>query len=157
MTVEVRPLSDQDRAWVRGVATDLWGAQTVVGHGEVFEPAELAGFVAEDEGRRVGLLTCRVDGDACEVVTIDAFDTRRGIGTALMEAVISLGHGRVWLVTTNDNVPAQRFYEHFGFRLVAVREDEVERSRRLKPEIPLVGIDGIPIRDELEYELVRAD
>ncbi len=155
MTVRVRALTDADRAWVAGIARELWGSAVVVAHGEVFEPAELSGFVAEDDGERVGLLTYHADGDVCEVVTIDAFEPRRGVGTALMGAALSLGHRRVRLITTNDNAPAQRFYERLGFRLVAVSEGELERSRRLKPEIPLVGVGGVPIRDELEYELVR--
>jgi ribosomal protein S18 acetylase RimI-like enzyme len=155
MTVRVRALTDEDRGWVAGIATELWGSPVVVAHGEVFEPAALPGFVAEDDGDRVGLLTYSTDGESCEVVTIDAFERRRGIGTALMHAILSLGHRRVWLVTTNDNVPAQRFYERIGFRLVAVREGELRRSRGLKPQIPLVGVGGVPIRDELEYELVR--
>ena len=155
MTVRVRALTDADRAWVAGIATERWGSTVVVANGEVLEPATLPGFVAEGYGERVGLLTYREDGDACEVVTIDAFEPRRGVGSALMGAAMSLGHRRVWLVTTNDNVPAQRFYERLGFRLVAVRGGELERSRRLKPEIPLVGVGGAPIRDELEYELVR--
>ena len=156
MTVRVRPLTEVDRAWVVDAAPDLWGSNVVVAHGEVFEPATLEGFVAEDGGVRAGLLTYRADDDACEVVTIDAFEARRGIGSALMDAILSLGHRRVWLITTNDNVPAQRFYERLGFRLVLVREGELRRSRGLKPEIPHVGIGGVPIRDELEYELVRA-
>ena len=155
MTVRVRALTDADRTWIAGIAAKLWGSAVVVAHGEAIEPAALHGFVAEEGGERVGLLTYRVERDACEVVTIDAFEPRVGVGTALMEAVTSLGHRRVWLITTNDNVPAQRFYERLGFRLVAVREGELERSRALKPEIPLVGLGGVPILDELEYELVR--
>jgi hypothetical protein len=58
----------------------------------------------------------------------------------------------VWLITTNDNVSAQRFYVAVGFELAAVHEGAVERSRELKPEIPLTGQTGTPIRDELEYE-----
>ncbi len=27
-------------------------------------------------------------------------------------------------------------------------------SRKLKPTIPFVGLDGIPLRDEIEFELV---
>jgi ribosomal protein S18 acetylase RimI-like enzyme len=101
------------------------------------------------------LLTYHADGDACEIVTIDAFEEGRGVGSALIEAVAALGHARLWLVTTNDNARAQRFYERLGFRLVAIREGELERSRRLKPEIPLRAGDGTPIRDELEYERRR--
>ena len=157
MTVRVRALTDHDRAWAREVVEDRWGSHVVVAHGEVFEPATLEGFVAEDRDARVGLLTYRADGDACEIVTVDAFEGRGGIGTALMDAVLSLDHRRTWLVTTNDNAPAQRFYERLGFRLVAIREGELERSRELKPEIALLGVGGVPIRDELEYELLRLD
>jgi hypothetical protein len=75
----------------------------------------------------------------------------RGRGT-LIDSVKGLGHERLWLITTNDNSRAQRFYERVGFRLVGVHQGAVERSRELKPEIPLVSADGTPIRDELEYE-----
>jgi ribosomal protein S18 acetylase RimI-like enzyme len=152
MTRSVRALRDGDRTWVGEVIRERWGSPIAVAHGDVYEPAALPGFVAEDDGRPVGLLTYHVRGDACEIVTIDAFDERRGVGSALVEAVAALGYERLWLVTTNDNVGAQRFYERLGFRLVAVREGELERSRRLKPDIPEVAEDGTPIRDELEYE-----
>jgi ribosomal protein S18 acetylase RimI-like enzyme len=153
--VRVRRLRDDERGWVRSQVEALWGARIVVAHRVVYEPASLEGFVAEDGGRPVGLLTYLVEDDACEIVTIDAFEPGRGIGTALLDAVKALGHRRLWLVTTNDNVRAQRFYERSGFRLVAVREGEIERSRRLKPQIPGVGEAGVPIRDELEYEFAR--
>jgi hypothetical protein len=39
-------------------------------------------------------------------------------------------------------------------RLAALHRNAVAESRRLKPEIPETGADGIPIRDELELELV---
>jgi hypothetical protein len=32
----------------------------------------------------------------------------------------------------------------------------MEKSRLLKPEIPLIGNDGIPIRDEIELEMILA-
>jgi ribosomal protein S18 acetylase RimI-like enzyme len=153
VTISVRPLREDEHAWVHGVIHDRWGSETVVGHGVVYRPAELPGLVAERDGERVGVLTYVVEGDACEVVTIDAFEEGTGIGTALIGAARALGHPRLWLVTTNDNVRAQRFYEHLGFRLVEVREGALARSRELKPEIPELAEDGTPIRDELEYEL----
>jgi ribosomal protein S18 acetylase RimI-like enzyme len=59
----------------------------------------------------------------------------------------------LWLVTTNDNLDALRFYQRRGFVLVALRPDVMKDSRRLKPEIPLIGAFGIPLRDELELEM----
>ncbi len=148
----VRPLRPDDRDWVRDRVAERWGSPTVVAHGVVYEPSSLPGLVAEDDGSPVGLLTFIVEGDECEIVTIDAFEEGRGVGATLIDSVKGLGHERLWLITTNDNSRAQRFYERVGFRLVGVHQGAVERSRELKPEIPLVSADGTPIRDELEYE-----
>jgi GNAT superfamily N-acetyltransferase len=152
VTISVRPLRDDERGWARDLIRARWAAEVVVGHGVLSRPAELPGLVAEEDGRRLGLLTYRVEGGACEIVSIDALEERRGVGSALVDAVKAFGHPRVWLVTTNELVGAHRFYERSGFRLVAVREGALEGSRRLKPEIPELAPDGTPIRDELEYE-----
>jgi ribosomal protein S18 acetylase RimI-like enzyme len=90
-------------------------------------------------------------------VTLDAFAERRGVGSALLEDVASLARRRrcrrLWLITTNDNLNALRFYQRRGLRLVAVRPGAVVEARKLKPEIPTMGAEGIPIRDEIELEL----
>ena len=56
--------------------------------------------------------------------------------------------------TTNDNLNALRFYQKRGFVLVAVHRNAMEQARKLKPEIPLIGNDGIPLRDEIELEML---
>jgi RimJ/RimL family protein N-acetyltransferase len=152
VTVAIRPLRPEDAAWVADKIRSRWGSDVVVSRGVVHRPVELPGFLAAVGKRRVGLLTYHVGPQGCEIVTIDAFEPRRGIGTALVEAVVALGHERIWLVTTNDNTPAQRFHERCGFELVAVHAGAVVRSRELKPEIPELGLGGVPIVDELEYE-----
>ena len=134
-----------------------WGSTHVVSRGRVVDAAALPAFVAEIAGERVGLATYQVDGDQCELVSVDSFVEGQGVGSALLAAVASeagrLGCRRLWLVTTNDNLRALRFYQRRGLRLVAVHVDAVTRARALKPSIPLVGLDGIPLRDELELEL----
>ncbi len=155
--MEIRPLTAGDRDWVRGLITERWGAEIVVAHGTIYRPVELPGFAAMGDGGRVGLVTYSLAGDACEVVTIDALLPGQGIGTALIEAVRETarraGCRRLWLITTNDNLEALRFYQRRGFRLVALRPGAMEAARRLKPEIPLVGAFGIPLRDEIELEM----
>jgi GNAT superfamily N-acetyltransferase len=156
--MQIRPLADGDRAWLEEFIPERWGAPTVVGHGRVYRVADLPGFVALDEREPVGLVTFSIEGDACELVTIDSLREGIGIGSALVEAVARMareaGCRRLWLITTNDNLPMLRFAQKRGFSLVAVHPNAVEASRKLKPEISLIGIDGIPIRDELELELV---
>jgi hypothetical protein len=36
--------------------------------------------------------------------------------------------------------------------LAAVHPQAIEISRQLKPQIPLIGNEGIPLRDEIEFE-----
>jgi GNAT superfamily N-acetyltransferase len=93
--------------------------------------------------------------EQCEVLTLHATEQWRGVGTALIETVEqpAAGHGctRLWLITTNDSVDALRFYQRRGFRLAAVHLRAVDYSRSmLKPEIPVAGAYGIPVRDEIE-------
>jgi GNAT superfamily N-acetyltransferase len=60
---------------------------------------------------------------------------------------------RIFLITTNDNLNALGFYQKRGFELVAIHRGAVNESRKIKPGIPLMGNDGIPLRDEIELEL----
>jgi Acetyltransferase (GNAT) family len=81
------------------------------------------------------------DWQQCEILTLHAGEQWHGAGTALIEAVGHLarrqGCTRLWVITTNDNVDALRFYQRRGFCLVRVYRDAVDRSRAsLKPEIP---------------------
>lgn len=152
--IETRPLNADDRKWAAAVILERWGAETVVVHQTIYRPALLDGVVAERAGRREGLLTYHIDDLGCEIVTLDALSQACGAGTALVEAVARLavlqGCRRLWLITTNDNLEALRFYQRRGFRLVRVHPGAVDSARDLKPTIPLVGEYGIPIHDELE-------
>ncbi len=103
------------------------------------------------------MLTYVREREQCEILTLHASRQWRGIGSALVEAVERLaaqrGCTRLWVITTNDNVDALRFYQRRGFRLAALHPGAVDGSRaRLKPEIPTVGDHGIPLRDEVELE-----
>jgi N-acetylglutamate synthase-like GNAT family acetyltransferase len=110
------------------------------------------------EGTRVGLITYCIDAEQCEIVTLNSMVERIGVGSALVDAVTnaaaSAQYRRVWLITTNDNVDALRFYQKRGFALAAIHRNAIEYSRRIKPEIPPLGMHGIPLRDEIELELL---
>jgi ribosomal protein S18 acetylase RimI-like enzyme len=136
---------------------DQWAGETVVVHGVTYEPSTLPGFVAlDDAGDRVGLVTYLIEGASCEIVTIDAFAPRSGHGRSMVDAVVAVardaGCTRLWLITTNDNARAVAFYRAVGFEVTAIRSGAVDDSRKLKPSIPLVSEDGVPITDEVELE-----
>jgi GNAT superfamily N-acetyltransferase len=155
-TLRVRPLDDADRAWAEDALRELTAGPRIVSRGRLYDGRELPGLVAEYEGRPVGLLAYNMIDDECEVVFVGAVEQGVGAGVALLDEVVRLaddaGCSRAWLVTTNDNTPAIRFYQRQGWDLVALHRDAVKESRLLKPEIPERGADDIPIRHELEFE-----
>jgi len=154
----LRPLRADDKGWVSQFIGEHWGADKVVAHGVVYYPQDLPGFVAVRVGEQVGLIAYRIEQQSCEIVTLNNVQGSMGVGTALIDVVRYVarysGCRRLWLVTTNDNLNALRFYQKRGFVLVAVHRNALEVSRKLKPEIPLVGMDGIPLRDEIELEMM---
>jgi ribosomal protein S18 acetylase RimI-like enzyme len=154
--VTVRALREDERAWASAILEERWG-EVVIGGGRELRPADLPALVAEADGERAGLATYALDGEDCELVSIDALTVGVGLGGALVEAVADVarqaGATRLHLITTNDNLPALRLYQRHGFALAELRAGQVDRvSRVLKPEISAIGYAGIPIRDELVLE-----
>jgi ribosomal protein S18 acetylase RimI-like enzyme len=127
--------------------------------GRLEHALEHPALVAERDGALVGVLTFVLGDEDCEILTLHALERFRGTGSALVEAVERLaadsGCDRLWLITTNDNTDALRFYQRRGFRLAALHRGAVNDSRTtLKPEIPRIGDHGIDLRDELELDKV---
>ncbi len=158
MDVRIRELTAADSQWVLEVVRS-WGADFVVSRGRKLFPADLDALVAADrEGEKVGLATYEIIGEQCELVTLDAFRKFMGIGTRLLQAVSETarrrGCRRLWLITTNDNLDAIRFYQRRNMTIAAIHVGALSQSRKLKPSIPLVGMNQIPLRDEIEFEMI---
>jgi RimJ/RimL family protein N-acetyltransferase len=155
---QVRPLAEGDRTWVTSVLNEHWGSARSVSRGRVYQADELPGFIAVIKDKPAGLITYDIDGKECEITTMNSLVEHQGIGSALVDAVkgvaLTAKCKRLWLITTNDNTKALRFYQKYGFSLVAIHRNAVAQDRLLKPEIPLIGNNGIPIRDEIELEMV---
>jgi N-acetylglutamate synthase-like GNAT family acetyltransferase len=154
----VRTVSFADKNWVRNRIVQEWGTETVVVHGQVYHPAELDGLAAILDEKPAGLLTYHCQEGALEIVTLNCWQEKRGAGSVLLEAARAtanrMGCKRLWLVTTDDNLHALGYYQKRGFTIAAIHIDAVHRSRKIKPEIPITGYDGIPIRDEIELEMI---
>jgi ribosomal protein S18 acetylase RimI-like enzyme len=156
--VLVRDLDSEDLGWVRGLLVEKWRSPKIARRGEICYADKLPGFVAVRDDRRIGLLTYHISNGECEIVTLNSLEERVGVGSLLIEAVKSAAIAnkchRIRVMTTNDNTAALRFYQKRGFVLVALYRNAIQYDRELKPEIPDVGLDGIPIRDEIELELI---
>lgn len=162
-TLHVRPAEAADQPWIHDLLRQRWGSPKIISRGYTHHAEQLPALVAEERGQRIGVLTYAPDDSGCEIVTLDSIAPGQGVGTALMTALVehmrAAGARRIWVTTTNDNLAGLRFYQKCGFVLTALRPDAIAAARALKREIPLIGNDGIPIRDEIELELdlSRAD
>jgi GNAT superfamily N-acetyltransferase len=152
----IRAVQPEDSEWIRRLMRDLQAAEFIIVHGDTFRPHEHSGFVAVAGEGKAGLITYRIAGECCEIISLSSLIPGRGIGTALIEAVkaeaVRAGCRALRLTTTNDNLHALRFYQKRGFAFAAVRLNAIEATRKLKP-VPLLGKNGIPIRDEIDMEL----
>jgi ribosomal protein S18 acetylase RimI-like enzyme len=158
MSLVLREKRASDNERLAKVWTANYGGVTVVSRGHEQRPLELPGYIAIEDSEVVGAVTWNQVGDQFEIVTLDAFHDDRGIGTALLEAAIGFGRKcgakRAWLITSNDNIRALRFYQRRGWDMVALYRNAVDESRKLKPEIPQRGGHDIPVRHEIEFELL---
>lgn len=156
--IRVRPIERGDRPWVVSRLEDAFGDVNVVRKGALIDASVLPGFVAVDDGRPVGLLAYDATDGECEVVSIVSTEEGGGIGRALMdtarEHAAAAGCHRLWLITTNDNTRAFRFYQLWGMDLCAFYRRGARRSREVKPSLPERGAEGIPLDHELEFELL---
>ncbi len=152
-----RRIEDRDREAIAGFTEKHWLSKIVMSRGKAYYPHECEGFIDWREGQIVGLLTMAYEDDALQVLTLNSVLEGERIGSSLMLMAIDdardRGIDRIWLTTTNDNIKAIAFYQKLGFRLVQVNVGAVDDARKIKPQIPEVGYDGIPIHDELVFEL----
>jgi GNAT superfamily N-acetyltransferase len=156
-TVPLRRLSPNDFPRLRQFWIDHWGGEEMITRGNVYRPEQLEGFVVENGNEWIGLLTFFIKENECEVTSLDSLREGQGIGSLLIDQAIEEARARdckrLFLITTNDNLRALGFYQKRGFEIVMVYRGAINESRKRKPSIPLVGMNGIPLRDEIELEI----
>jgi len=153
----VRRLTADDLPRLRKFWVEHWGSEDMVTHGNVYRPEQLEGFVIEDGNEWIGLLTFFIRNGECEITSLNSLRENQGIGTTLINQALTEARNqnckRVFFITTNDNLNALGFYQKRGFELVTLYRGAVNESRKIKPGIPLIGYNNIPLRDEIELEM----
>ncbi len=156
MSVQISRIEKEDQDIILEIASRFWGDDTMVVHNDVYHLAEVDGLKAVVDNRIIGLLHYQIRGGECEILTLASLCEGQGIGSALIEAVTIIAKENqchlLCLITTNDNLHALGFYQRRGFHLAALYPNQVNRARKLKPTIPELGENNIPIRDEIRLE-----
>ncbi|MDM5235808.1 GNAT family N-acetyltransferase [Bacillus cereus] len=154
--VHIQKITPAMKETIRMFMCENWGSSLMVSRGRAHQLEELSGFVAIFDDRIIGIITYEVIGNMCEIVSLDSFEERKGIGTKLVNCVLQVAKERqclgVWLITTNDNMNALRFYQKRNFMMTNLYVNAVEEARKIKEEIPRIGYDNIPILHEIQLE-----
>lgn len=154
--MRVQNITAEMREEIGQFMQENWGSTVMVSRGHIHQLDRLPGFLAVENNEIIGIITYYIIDKNCEIVSLDSFKEKRGIGTQLVKCVIDAAKKqfceKIWLITTNDNVNAMRFYQKRGFTMTNLYIDAVKEARKLKREIPIIGYEGIPILHEIEFE-----
>jgi len=155
----IKTAAKADFEWIKELYRQYWSGDICVSRGKVQKVDDFTGgFVAETGGQNTGFVTYTITGPEMEITGIVSLKEKSGTGSALVKAVIELAKkqqiNKVCLVTTNDNLNGIGFWQKRGFKFVKVYPCSMEYVRKIKPAVPLIGENGIPLRDELELEMI---
>lgn len=154
----LQKIDEKYRDTVNQILRDEWHCPPSISRGKIIDTTNLPGFLFIENEVIKGVITYNIEDEECEIVTLNSFEENKGIGTALINETLNIARKkeckRLWLITTNDDINAIRFYQKKGFDLKAVHINAMDYSRKLKPSIPLIGMDNIPIKHELEFEII---
>jgi len=136
-----------------------WGSAEMVVSSGIYNCSELDGFIYVNEHDEItGLITYIIRNNECEIISLDSIEEGKGIGTELVREVENLAKQHrcelISLLTTNDNLHALKFYQKRGYRIAEIIPNAVQKARAIKPSIPLIGNDNIPLHDELKLQKV---
>lgn len=156
--MDIRQIDEASRDRINAFIVRQWYNMQMVVHGESIDMGNADGYYACEGDEIIGLITYRIAGKEMEILSLDSLREGRGIGTGLLDTVVAkakeAGIHRIMLITTNDNLAALRFYQKRGFDMFRLCRNTLDQARKIKPEIPLTGIDGIPLKHEIELEMV---
>jgi GNAT superfamily N-acetyltransferase len=154
----LQEINEKYRDTVNRILWDEWHCPPSISKGKIIDTAILPGLLIIEDDEIKGIVTYHLENEECEIVTLNSIEENKGIGTALINEVLNIAKNnnckRLWLITTNDDINAIRFYQKKGFDLKAAHINAMDLSRKLKPSIPLVGMNHIPIKHELEFEIL---
>ena len=158
MSITIRRILESDKTWMKELIRKRWHDKFIVTLRNIHTVEDLDGFIAQEKQRNVGLITFRIIKKSLEIITINSLIPHKGVGQKLITKIVEFARKekiiRIWLITTNDNIKAIDFYKKLGFVIRKVHKNAIKYDRKLKPSIPLTGENGIPIIDEIEFEMI---
>lgn len=156
MIENIEKISNDTRNMVNQFFIDNWFSTDMSIRGKIIDGTKLDGFLLQEDNKIIGLATYTFFGNICEIVSLDSKRENIGIGSALLKEIekIAIDNNciKMRLITTNDNMRALQFYQKRGYCLTKLYPNAMEEVRKVKPNVPKLGDNNIPLRDEIELE-----
>ena len=144
------------RELIEAVWRERWGG-CVISPNAAYQPPDVQGMVLlTDGGELAAIATWAPTRVGAEITTLDAIIEGHDYDARLLHMLelflTEQGVRCATIVTSNDNLRAFQLYARRGYRLVAIHRDAMEHVRKIKPSLPEIGEDGIPVCDMWEFE-----
>ena len=151
-------VNELNRQSVNDFISERWFSTEMIIRGTIIDMTKVNGIIALENDEIVGLLTYTFSDTVCEITSLDSVVEGKGIGTSLINQIRNIAKehncAKIVVVTTNDNINAIRFYQKRGFDMARFYHNALDISRKIKPSIPLIGDNDIPLKHEIEFEII---
>lgn len=158
MLDKIERISAETRNLVNQFFIDNWFSTDMSVRGEIIDGTKLDGFLLQEDSKIIGLVTYKFYENICEIISLDSKKENIGIGSALLKEVEKVATDndckKMRLITTNDNMRALQFYQKRGYCLTKLYPNAMDEVRKIKPNVPELGDNDIPLRDEIELEKI---
>ncbi len=149
-------INEENRSDINSFISSHWLTTEMIIRGNMIDMTRVDGIAVYEDTEIIALLTYVINGNICEITSLDSLREGRGIAIELIKRISSIAKenqcSKIIAITTNDNINALRFYQKRGFDMVRLYHNALDISRELKPEIPFIGENDIPLRHEIEFE-----
>lgn len=114
----LQKIDEKNRDNVNQILWEEWRCPPSISRGKIIDTTILPGFLFIENEVIKGVITYNIENEECEIVTLNSFEENKGIGTALINEILDNAQKneckRLWLITTNDDINAIRFYQKKG-------------------------------------------
>ncbi|MGD8901961.1 MAG: GNAT family N-acetyltransferase [Anaerolineae bacterium] len=162
--LSIREATPADHPRIEELALYFWDETVVDCFDRRYDVMACPAFLACDAGKIVGVASFAVEEawNAAVLVMLHLLPDYqgRGGGRPLVQAVCNEARGRglarVIVATTNDDLPALSLYQRCGFHITGIETGRVAQDHAREGRIAgdaLTGFAGIPVRDEVRFEI----
>ena len=143
-----------DNAEIRQIVEKLWGEDEQLTHDRTYNVPNLSGYIVKSKGALIGFVSTGEIDDDILIVALGVLPEYQslGIGKALVkkveDAAFRMKKKRLFVSTSNDDLPALAFYQSNCFQIYEVKPNVIA----MKHGKIISGIAGLPVRDELRLQ-----